>query len=434
MSVASQGFRLSAQQEHLWRLQQSAPGESFHAVARISVAGDLDPEALRRALARVVERHEILRTEFQQVPGVTIPLQVIAAAAPLLQLERLEPGRHRLTVALPALCADTATLDLLPAEIGRCYAACLGGEEPEPPAMQYADFAEWQAEVLDSEETATGREHWARLDLSRSVAGAGEASCTPGRLPVPLDPGLAARFEEIARRFSAPLDVVLLAAWQTLLQELSGEPEVTVAVAFAGRKFDELREAFGLYAAYLPVASGADGQAPFPDRVRRIQAAVEEAGDWQECFSWRQRVSPSEPEPFLPFAFSFREASAPFAAAGLTFAVEEAAARIDRSTAELHAERRGNGLALELRHGLPADAAELLAGRFLALLHGLAEAPDAAPGEIEILSVPELQQLADLNATAAPFPSDLCFHAWFERQAARVPEARAVLHGGSALS
>jgi amino acid adenylation domain-containing protein len=428
-------------------------------VARISITGDLDPEVLRRALARVVERHEILRTVFRHVPGVTIPLQVIAeaatpgiegredldrepfdpAAAPLLRLrlERLEPGRHRLTVALPALCADAATLDLLPEEIGRCYAACLGGEEPEPPAMQYADFAEWQAEVLESEETATGREHWARLDLSRGVAGAGEglsSGAAPGRLPVPLDLGLAARWEEIARRCRAPLDIVLLAAWQTLLQQLAGEPEVTVAVAFAGRKFDELREAFGLYAAYLPVAGGADSEAPFPDRVRWIQAAIEEARDWQECFSWRQRVSQAEPEPFLPFAFSWREAGAPFSAAGLTFAVEEAAARIDRCAAELHAERRDGGLALELRHGLPADAAERLAGRLLALLRGLAEAPDAGPGEIEILSAPELRQLAELNATDAPFPGDLCFQAWFERQAARVPGARAVLHGGSALT
>jgi amino acid adenylation domain-containing protein len=447
-AASNQGFRLSAQQEHLWRLQQSAPGERFHAVARISIAGDLDPEVLWRALARVVERHEILRTTFQHVPGVTIPLQVIAEeAAPVagdreemdqrLRLERLEPGRHRLTVTLPALCADAATLDLLPAEIGRCYAACLGGEEPEPPAMQYADFTEWQAEVLESEETAAGREHWARLNLSRST---GEEPGAPGRLPVPLDPALAARWEEIARRCGAPLDAVLLAAWQTLLQQLSGEPEVTVAVAFAGRKFDELREAFGLYAAYLPVTGGVEGDASFSERVRRVQAAVEEAGDWQECFSWRQRVSQAEPEPFLPYAFSWREPAAPFSAAGLTFAVEEAAARIDRCAAELHAERRDGGLALELRHGLPAGAAERLAGRLLALLRGLAAAPEApdtleiTPGEIEILSEPELRQLDDLNATAAPFPSDLCFHTWFERQAARTPEAHAVLHGGSALT
>jgi amino acid adenylation domain-containing protein len=429
-AVSNQGFRLSAQQEHLWRLQQSAPGERFLAEARISIAGDLDPEVLWRALGRVVEHHEILRTVFQELPGVTIPLQVITGeATPLLrtQLEPLGPDRHRMTLTLPALCADAGTLDLLPAEIGRCYEACLGGEEPEPPAMQYADFAEWQAEILESEETAAGRAHWTRLEL----AGADTAPlAAPDVLPISLD---AARWEEIARRCDAPLEIVLLAAWQTLLQQLLETPEVTVAVALDGRKFDELREAFGLYAAHVPVTGGADAGAPFSGQVARVRAAVEEARDWQECFSWRQRTSPAGPEPFLPYAFSWREAGVPFSAAGLTFAVESAAARIDRCLAELHVERGNGGLALELRHGLPAPDAERLAGRFLELLRGLAEAPNTVPGEIEFLSAPDRRQLEELNATAAPVP-DLCFHTWFERQAARAPEDRAVVHGGSDLT
>ena len=420
MSVSNQGFRLSAQQEHLWRLQQAAPGERFDAVARISIVGDLDPGVLRRALDKLVERHEILRTAFQSVPGVTIPLQVIADAAELAVEERSEPGRHRLTLVLPALCADEATLALLPAEIGRCYAACLGGGEPEPVAMQYADFAEWQAEILESEDTAAGREHWAKLDLAVSPTELAE----PGIVPVPLDP-------EIASRLDAPF---LLAAWQALLQRLSGEAGVTVAVASDGRKFDELREAFGLYASYLPVVETVDEGTPFSERVRRLQAAVDEARDWQECFSWRQRTAAGEPEPFLPFAFSYREESAPFSAAGLTFSLDESAARIDRFQAELHVLSRNGGIALELRHDLPPAEAERLAGRFLELLRGLAEEPEAAPAEIEVLSGPERRLLDELNATADPFPRDLCFHAWFERQAARVPERLAVVHAAGSLS
>src|SRR5437588_2540915 len=72
---SSSAFRGSPQQEEQWRREPDGPSRRVQAIVRFD--GPLDPEALKDALCRVVERHESLRTTFAHQPGIRIPLQVV---------------------------------------------------------------------------------------------------------------------------------------------------------------------------------------------------------------------------------------------------------------------------------------------------------------------------------------------------------------------
>jgi non-ribosomal peptide synthetase component F len=74
-----QGFRLSPQQRRTWR--QQADSRAFRAQCAVEIAGPLDEERLRRALAGVITRHEILRTTFRRSPGIRFPIQVVGESA-----------------------------------------------------------------------------------------------------------------------------------------------------------------------------------------------------------------------------------------------------------------------------------------------------------------------------------------------------------------
>src|SRR5437764_1904087 len=76
-----EGFRLSPQQKRLWLLHADR-SPAYRAQGVIEIEGTLDRAALGAALRQVVERHEILRTTFQRLPGTTLPVQVIADRAP----------------------------------------------------------------------------------------------------------------------------------------------------------------------------------------------------------------------------------------------------------------------------------------------------------------------------------------------------------------
>ncbi|HET9713320.1 MAG TPA: condensation domain-containing protein, partial [Pyrinomonadaceae bacterium] len=139
-SATVTGFRLSPQQRHLWPLQAGNP--SFNAWVAIMLTGPVEVDRLQSVLNEIVARHEILRTTYQRLSGMTMPVQVVADFAsvelrsvdldnkaiddfiatetaetfdyergPLVRaaLATLPADRHLLVVTLCAICADTRT-------------------------------------------------------------------------------------------------------------------------------------------------------------------------------------------------------------------------------------------------------------------------------------------------------------------------------------
>src|SRR5215475_9650007 len=63
-------LRLSFAQQRLWFLAQlDGASAAYHMAGGIRLSGDLDREALVRALERIVVRHEALRTSFAMIDG-----------------------------------------------------------------------------------------------------------------------------------------------------------------------------------------------------------------------------------------------------------------------------------------------------------------------------------------------------------------------------
>ncbi|MEO8191051.1 MAG: condensation domain-containing protein, partial [Acidobacteriota bacterium] len=77
MNDTIEGFRLSPQQARLWSLQEKDGSGSYRARAVVAIDGRVDPDRLRLAIVKVAGRHEILRTTFRGLPGMSAPLQVI---------------------------------------------------------------------------------------------------------------------------------------------------------------------------------------------------------------------------------------------------------------------------------------------------------------------------------------------------------------------
>ena len=198
-----EGFRLSPPQKYLWALQQGDES-AYRSQCLILIEGNLNSVVLRRAIRSVVGRHDLLRTVFHQVAGMSFPLQVVEeqsnfaieehdlssldpreqttrveelyreaglapfdpTQSPLLRVSLIVESqqRHLLLVSLPSLCADLRTLENILNEIGRGYSAGLINKDIEDEPVQFADLAEWQNELLESEESAVGRQYWLKQD------------------------------------------------------------------------------------------------------------------------------------------------------------------------------------------------------------------------------------------------------------------------------
>ena len=84
------GFRLSPYQRQLWRLHPSDATSPYRSQVAVAISGPLDLDRLRHAVRDAAAEHEILRTAFEHVAGVNVPLQVMTTGAPQLRHQRGE--------------------------------------------------------------------------------------------------------------------------------------------------------------------------------------------------------------------------------------------------------------------------------------------------------------------------------------------------------
>ncbi len=274
---------LSHGQRALWFLHQSVPASGAYNTAYAGRWRDrLDPQAVRRAVQALVERHASLRATFEvrdgepvcrvhrhldvpfahrQAPGASLPELIAALAAEARQPFDLAAGPlvrvsltsraaddHLLFLTLHHIAGDGWSLGILLRELGELLATATAAVAGRPTALPplERDYAAWvrqQEALLAGPRGEELWQHWrqrlagapAALDLPLDYQRPAAPSLRGATHRAVLDSALTGRLRELARREGTTLYVVLLAAFQILLHRLSGEDDVLVGSPLAGR-------------------------------------------------------------------------------------------------------------------------------------------------------------------------------------------------------
>jgi amino acid adenylation domain-containing protein/non-ribosomal peptide synthase protein (TIGR01720 family) len=482
------GLRLSPQQERLWAIRQGDDQPHYRVQAAVRIDGAVEPERLSEAVRLVVARHEILRTTYDADGSARLAPATDAARAftleqhelsglsareqeeevatllahemrrpfdlrrgPLVRLSLLRrmASSSTLLVSMPALCADVAALKNFVREMSEQYAQSTA-EEDDPEPMQYADFSEWQAELIGSEDARRESEYWRRqmkaaklsAKLPYEKSRATNEAFTPESHRAELSPQIAAEVEAFAARCQVPASVLMLACWQVLLRRLTGQTDLVVGTAFDGRNYDEFKSALGAFTKYLPVGESAAARASFRDYLKQLDEAVGSASGMQEYFSWPYLCKDGrefKPADFFPFVFDFEDLGAAYShAANLSFSVERCYACLDRYKLRLACARTASGLTAELHYDAALfrrEDVERLSREFQTLLADALARPEADLDTLNILSdVDRSRLLFELNSTKSDYPAQTPVHQLFEAQAERTPERIALTFEGTQLT
>ncbi|WP_187415117.1 non-ribosomal peptide synthetase [Nonomuraea sp. PA05] len=494
VSLHVEGFALSPQQRDLWVRAEEA-GEPVPEIrCAVTIDGDLDRDELRRAVAEVVARHEILRTGFHLVPGLTLPIQVITPAADVpagalirgaggapfagaeaasrddlarvsllrAELVRRSAREHTLLLRLPALCADVPGMAALAREIVTHYGdgAATGPAEQDLP--QYADLAEWMNELLTSPDAEAGAEFWQRqtaggsplLPFRREI---GEEGTTAASARVPVAGRVWEHAGQMARRLAVSPGAVLTAFWAVTLYRYTRQQAMTLTLACAGRDHEDLRDGIGPVGREVPMGVELADDLPLAEAVRRVAHLDAELRD---------------------FAFSYDAGRIPAADAGRTTAADAARASA-HDTGRASAHDTGRAAAAGHRVAVGHDTVEALpTGRGVRFsIASLERSSGLAPLELRCVELPGTVLLtiehcprryaaADVRALAAslaalaehaasepetevgslrltlaeeagarpPAGNPALVHELFERHAAATPHAVAVAFEGDRLT
>ncbi|MCC5644523.1 amino acid adenylation domain-containing protein [Nostoc sp. CHAB 5824] len=474
------GYRLSPQQEHLWKLQSVTQESYYIAQCAVSIDGKLDVEILKKSLQDVVNQYEILHTSFRCLSAMTIPVQVIAASQDIsinyydwsdfdaedkdnqidlllnqhksensnfaqIDLIKFLTAQHILLVSLPAMIADAVGLRNFVDEVSRFYTATINNEELSDEVLQYADIAEWQHELLTAEEANLGKAYWEKQEL---------LNCFDVRLPFEQQVSKGIAFEPqtfrltIAKKLLVDIEKIsqnqtdyladfLLTCWQIILWRNLDNPDIVSGRFYDGRKYEELQAAIGLFAKYLPIASRLQPDLSFNQLCQQVQESVSEGFQWQDYFSW-QEYSKNLAVDFFPYCFEFTEQAHQKCTEPVTFNFYKEYACIDIFKLKLSCIRLEKDLFVDFSYDanlFKTEAIQRLALQFQQLLSSVTRNPNAVISDLEILSDRELHQLLfEFNNTQIDYDRSQFIHQLFEAQVERTPNHIAVVFDNQQLT
>ncbi|MRH91646.1 amino acid adenylation domain-containing protein [Nocardia sp. SYP-A9097] len=313
---------LSLAQQRMWVLNQFDPDSpAYNIPMAIRLQGALDVPALRQAVEDVLTRHEVLRTRYpESAPGASAYQDILSVAEVLpagLEVERAQdigarvgelvftgfdvaqrvpvrvrlitgddPDDYLLVLVAHHISADGASMAPLARDLMTAYLARAAGQDLNwtPLPVQYADFAVWQRAVVgvDSDENSPAasqlafwREQLAGLsptpslplDRPRTPASTMAGAFLDFSLPAEVHAGL----NRIARQHNASLFMVVHAAVAAWLARLSGNGDVVIGTAVAGRGERALDDLVGMFVNTLTLRTQVDIAAPFDALVAQAR-------------------------------------------------------------------------------------------------------------------------------------------------------------------
>src|ERR1051326_8798316 len=442
--MAIEGFRLSPQQRRLWLLQREEQ-QPYQTQCVVFLKGELDTQVLKTALTKVTERHEILRTNFRCLPGMSLPLQVVGedpSDSPLqVSLIKLGVDEHELVLSLPALYSDITGLRNLVAKISSYYESILRGESLTDEPIQYADLSEWQTELLEADTAEAGKEYWRKQDPAGREAlklpyerETTETNFIPQLVSLTVgDSTTTRKIEALVKKYETTAAVFLLSCWRVLLWRLTEQSQITIGTSFDGRNYQGLESAFGLFVRYLPIPSAIESDLSFSQLLTLTAEIVEESGEYQEYYTWAEGE-----ESYFALCYEYVTEAESCEAGGVKFTIVREYGCTERYEVKLRCVGGAAGLRLEFHYDAnryeEADV-QRLAAQYERLLESVLTDEQRRLGELEVVSERERQQqLEKWNETAVAYGPAVSLVELFEQQAAARPEAMAVVCGPEALT
>ncbi|MET9662689.1 amino acid adenylation domain-containing protein [Streptomyces sp. NPDC006510] len=482
---------LSFAQQRLWFIaQMEGPSTTYNIPLAVRLNGELDRPALQSALLDVVARHESLRTLFPDQDGtpyqhilaeedVELPLPVVPADAAMLpavlaeesaqvfhlavdlpiraRLIALGEQEHVLLIVMHHIVSDGGSTAPLLQDLATAYEARARGTAPawEPLPVQYADYTLWQQELLgegDDPESAGSRqlEFWRQAltdlpeeatlpaDRPRPASASYVGATCDVHLPAELHIGLT----HLARESGATLFMAVQAAVATALSRSGAGPDIPIGSPVSGRIDEALDGLVGFFVNTLVLRTDLTGDPSFRDLLTRVRKTDLAAWDNQDL-PFDRLVEVLNPErsasrhPLFQVMLTMGEAGSDVIGfPGLDARTEYSALQIAKFDLTFgfaeHRTRDGrpDGLDITIEYATDlydARTIDALMARLNRLLEAVVTSPDTPLSVLDLLGEHERRLLLEERSGTATGTSEQSLAELFAAQAARTPDAIALV-------
>jgi amino acid adenylation domain-containing protein/non-ribosomal peptide synthase protein (TIGR01720 family) len=472
---------LSSVQTRIWAAQMLHPDSAIYNIGEyLEIFGSIDAAVFERALRRVIgisdslhlrivatsdgprqfiDRDSEWRLPFIDVSGEPDPREAaerwmrddMASVADLARgplfgfaLFRAAADRYYWYARYHHLCNDGTGMTIVAHRLAACYSAMVEGGEPD-----LGDPGSW-TEVLEAEDAyRNSPQHALDADFWRTrLSNQGPPATLSGRPPA--QPGgytqrtrwmthdAAETVRALAARHGAKLHHAITAVAALYLHRITGERDITLGLATAGRATPRVRGIAGMCSKAMPLRLSLSQSDTFGSLLEQVRAAVRDVVTHQQFGEEElRRLCGLRPDEHLfgavinimPFDYDLRFAGAPARGHNVgNWLVEDLQLAVyDRG--------EGGDLRVDLIANPEHYTAAALDEHHERLLDLLARLDDERPlGSVPIVTAAERHRLLEtFNETERDVPA-ATLATLFEEQVAREPDAPALAFAGATLT
>ncbi|QCK88550.1 amino acid adenylation domain-containing protein [Phreatobacter aquaticus] len=447
---------LSFAQQRLWFLERLDPGTAgYNVPLAYELDGRIDMAALQKALDRLIERHDTLRSRIFDRDGqswqeplapMACPLALVdlghlpigigterardliraAALAPFdlarpplirAHLFRLSEDRSILLLVLHHIASDGWSLTVL----ARDLSLLVANRTAKPLPIRYADFALWQRDWFQGERAQQQLAAWTErltdlpdLRLPTDRRRPQRQSYRGGTVPIAISGAETEALRALAAACNATPFMVLLAIFGATIGRAAAQMDFAIACPVANRHRPETEGLIGFFVNTLAMRLDRSGGPSLRQLIGRIRAVALDAFQNQDL-PFEQVVETLHPDrdparnPLVQVAFALQNATDErLDIPGIVTRLYAPDIRTTRFDLEMHLFERGTGIegilvfATDLFE--PATA-ERLAGQFSTLLSACLTSPDVAVDDLALIPEAESADLARLLERPRPCPA-----------------------------
>jgi amino acid adenylation domain-containing protein len=471
---------LSFAQKRLWFLAKLGQSSQYHIPHFLHIKGEIDVEILEKSLNYLLQRHEVLRTTFNEDKQGNV-FQHISENR-VLQLERKE-AKNQDEESIQELCSqfiqqpfdltqdllirsllirtaddecifglsihhivfDGWSMNIFMNELQNVYSAYLNETAVELPelSIQYLDYAVWQDTASQEASEVQKLDYWKThlsghkdlmlpLDNQRPKLASGEGKLVYKR----IDENFKKQLIAFSQSSGGTLFTSLLSAVYILLNKYSGQDDICIGIPVANREQEGVDQLVGFFVNTIVSRIQLEAQDSFYTIFKKVQQEMINGQDHQSV-PFDKVVEALQPprvmgiSPIFQVMVNYLQTESSFSLGNALvtnkdFEYKKSKFDLSFDFIDTHEE----GLILSITYDSDLFKEETIQ-RFLdSLEHVLFSLNPQAETELSAFNIlTQVEQdliVKEFNQTESAFQEDTFVHTWFEEQAKATPNATAL--------